>query len=88
MSFMGMSRTKQAAYYAAEWSVYSFMLLAPWKTYLCKGMNGVLQTVEKKPREVILCREFANSVAYLNHVLPKSCRIKFMQWDFHMFSRR
>ena len=47
-----------------------------------------LQTVEKKPREIILCREFANSVAYLNHVLPKSCRIKFTQWDFHMFSRR
>lgn len=48
---------------------------------------NLVKTVEKRPRETILCREFASSVAYLNHVLPKANRIKFIQWDFHMFSR-
>lgn len=48
---------------------------------------NLVKTVEKRPRETILCQEFASSVAHLNHVLPKANRIKFMQWDFHMFSR-
>ncbi|MCO5566520.1 hypothetical protein L7F22_020197 [Adiantum nelumboides] len=49
---------------------------------------NLVKTVEKRPRETILCREFASAVAYLNHILPKADRIKFIQWDFHMFARR
>ncbi|KAI5083930.1 hypothetical protein GOP47_0000099 [Adiantum capillus-veneris] len=49
---------------------------------------NLVKTVEKRPRETILCREFASAVAYLNHALPKAERVKFIQWDFHMFSRR
>ncbi|MCO5589206.1 hypothetical protein L7F22_043172 [Adiantum nelumboides] len=45
-------------------------------------------TVEKRPRETILCREYASAVAYLNHNLPKADRIKFIQLDFHLFLKR
>ncbi|KAH7315454.1 hypothetical protein KP509_21G050400 [Ceratopteris richardii] len=49
---------------------------------------NLVKTVEKKPRESILCQEFETSVAHLNNVLPKDHRIRFLSWDFHMFSRR
>lgn len=49
---------------------------------------NLVKTVEKRPRETILCREYANSVAHLNHNLPKTDRIKFIQLDFHLFLKR
>ncbi|KAH7286660.1 hypothetical protein KP509_32G016700 [Ceratopteris richardii] len=49
---------------------------------------NLVKTVEKRPRETILCREYANAVAYLNHHLPKGDRIKFIQLDFHLFLKR
>lgn len=47
-----------------------------------------LQTKEERPREIILCREFAIAVAHLNHSLPQSDRIRFIQCDMHMFLKR
>ncbi|KAI5061167.1 hypothetical protein GOP47_0023672 [Adiantum capillus-veneris] len=49
---------------------------------------NLVKTVEKRPRETILCREYASAVAYLNHNLPKADRIKFIQLDFHLFLKR
>ncbi|KAI5084664.1 hypothetical protein GOP47_0000833 [Adiantum capillus-veneris] len=48
---------------------------------------NLVKTKEKRPREVILCREFANAVAIINHGLPKNSRMKFIQCDMHMFMR-
>eukprot|EP00249_Psilotum_nudum_P024421 c29179_g3_i1 orf=3-1247(-) len=49
---------------------------------------NLAKTVEKKPRETILCLEFENAVTFLNHVLPKANHVKFIQWDFHLFAKR
>eukprot|EP00250_Pteridium_aquilinum_P012832 c20972_g1_i1 orf=656-3202(-) len=48
---------------------------------------NLVKTVEKRPRETILCQEFASAVDYLNHVLPKENQIKFIEWDFHKVAR-
>lgn len=47
-----------------------------------------LQTVEKRPREMMLRREFANAVGYLNSILPVESRLEFIHWDFHKFAKR
>lgn len=47
---------------------------------------NLVKTMEKRPRETILCHEFSKAVAYLNTTLPKEKRIKFIQWDFHKFA--
>lgn len=48
---------------------------------------NLVKTMEKKPRETVLCHEYANAVTYLNGILPKESRIKFVQWDFHKFAK-
>lgn len=47
-----------------------------------------LQTVEKRPREMMLRREFANAVGYLNQVFPEEHHLRFIHWDFHKFAKR
>lgn len=49
---------------------------------------NLVKTKEERPREIILCREFAIAVAHLNHSLPQSDRIRFIQCDMHMFLKR
>ncbi|KAH9326517.1 hypothetical protein KI387_006695, partial [Taxus chinensis] len=44
-------------------------------------------TVEKRPREMMLRREFANAVGYLNQILLEESRLKFIHWDFHKFAK-
>ncbi|MQM11923.1 hypothetical protein Taro_044835 [Colocasia esculenta] len=44
-------------------------------------------TVEKRPREMMLRREFANAVGYLNQILPKEKHLRFIHWDFHKFAK-
>ncbi|KAH0470107.1 hypothetical protein IEQ34_001665 [Dendrobium chrysotoxum] len=46
-----------------------------------------IQTVEKRPREMMLRREFANAVGYLNQILPEEAHLKFIHWDFHKFAK-
>ncbi|XP_054801536.1 phosphatidylinositol-3-phosphatase SAC1-like [Prosopis cineraria] len=49
---------------------------------------NLIKTFEKRPREMILRREFANAVAYLNLVQPEeNSQIKYIHWDFHKFSK-
>uniref|UniRef100_A0A2P2KSW8 Phosphoinositide phosphatase SAC1 n=2 Tax=Rhizophora mucronata TaxID=61149 RepID=A0A2P2KSW8_RHIMU len=48
---------------------------------------NLIKTVEKRPREMILRREFANAVGYLNSILPEENHLKFIHWDFHKFSK-
>ncbi|KAL0360043.1 UNVERIFIED_CONTAM: Phosphoinositide phosphatase SAC1 [Sesamum radiatum] len=43
---------------------------------------------EKRPREMMLRREFANAVGYLNQILPEENHLKFIHWDFHKFAKR
>lgn len=48
------------------------------------------QTFERHPREMILRREYANAVQYLNktaeaHGLQE---LKYVHWDFHKFVKR
>jgi hypothetical protein len=52
------------------------------------GVGCDLQTVEKRPREMMLRREFANAVGYLNQMYPEERRLKFIHWDFHKFAKR
>ncbi|KAK7835516.1 phosphoinositide phosphatase sac1 [Quercus suber] len=44
-------------------------------------------TVEKRPREMMLRREFANAVGYLNQILSEENHLKFIHWDFHKFAK-
>lgn len=37
---------------------------------------------------MMLRREFANAVGYLNNILPEDSRLKFIHWDFHKFAKR
>ncbi|XP_057846430.2 phosphoinositide phosphatase SAC2 isoform X1 [Cryptomeria japonica] len=42
---------------------------------------------EKKPRESILCAEFAHAVKQINKDLPEDSQLKFIHWDLHKFFR-
>ena len=44
--------------------------------------------MEKRPREMILRREYAIAVQYLNSVLPANEKLTYMHWDFHKFAKR
>ncbi|KAL0927812.1 hypothetical protein M5K25_002023 [Dendrobium thyrsiflorum] len=48
---------------------------------------NLIKTVEKRPREMMLRREFANAVGYLNQILPEEGQLKFIHWDFHKFAK-
>jgi hypothetical protein len=48
---------------------------------------SLIRTVEKRPREMMLRREFANAVGYLNQIFPEESRLKFIHWDFHKFAK-
>lgn len=51
-------------------------------------IHGNMQTVEKRPREMVLRREFANAVGYLNSIFREENHLKFIHWDFHKFAKR
>ncbi|XP_050205895.1 LOW QUALITY PROTEIN: phosphatidylinositol-3-phosphatase SAC1 [Mercurialis annua] len=48
---------------------------------------NLIKTVEKRPREMMLRREFANAVGYLNAILLEENHLKFIHWDFHKFAK-
>ncbi|KAL8482512.1 hypothetical protein ACS0TY_027995 [Phlomoides rotata] len=48
---------------------------------------NLIKTVEKRPREMMLRREFANAVGYLNQILYEDNQLKFIHWDFHKFAK-
>ncbi|KAF3774699.1 Phosphoinositide phosphatase [Nymphaea thermarum] len=48
---------------------------------------NLIKTVEKRPREMMLRREFASAVGYLNQILPEDKHLKFIHWDFHKFAK-
>ncbi|KAG6547526.1 hypothetical protein Mapa_010974 [Marchantia paleacea] len=48
---------------------------------------NLIKTVEKRPREMMLRREFATAVGYLNNILSEESRLKFIHWDFHKFAK-
>ncbi|CAH9129772.1 unnamed protein product [Cuscuta epithymum] len=48
---------------------------------------NLIKTVEKRPREMMLRREFANAVGYLNQILTEERQLKFIHWDFHKFAK-
>ncbi|KAL7156144.1 hypothetical protein ABFS83_03G123100 [Erythranthe nasuta] len=48
---------------------------------------NLIKTVEKRPREMMLRREFANAVGYLNQILSEDNHLKFIHWDFHKFAK-
>ncbi|XP_010535227.1 PREDICTED: phosphoinositide phosphatase SAC1 [Tarenaya hassleriana] len=48
---------------------------------------NLIKTVEKRPREMMLRREFTNAVGYLNSILPEEKHLKFIHWDFHKFAK-
>ncbi|CAN6678690.1 unnamed protein product [Malus baccata var. baccata] len=48
---------------------------------------NLIKTVEKRPREMMLRREFANAVGYLNQIFSEENHLKFIHWDFHKFAK-
>ncbi|KAG2691267.1 hypothetical protein I3843_08G002100 [Carya illinoinensis] len=48
---------------------------------------NLIKTVEKRPREMMLRREFANAVGYLNQILSEENHLRFIHWDFHKFAK-
>ncbi|XP_044510493.1 phosphatidylinositol-3-phosphatase SAC1 isoform X7 [Mangifera indica] len=48
---------------------------------------NLIKTVEKRPREMMLRREFAHAVGYLNTILPEENQVRFIHWDFHKFAK-
>ncbi|KAK9099603.1 hypothetical protein Syun_026648 [Stephania yunnanensis] len=49
---------------------------------------NLIKTREKKPRESILCAEFAKVIDFINQSLSVKNRLKFVHWDLHKHSRR
>ncbi|KAL9376592.1 hypothetical protein Peur_030712 [Populus x canadensis] len=48
---------------------------------------NLIKTQEKKPRESILCAEFANAIDHINKNLSEENRLRFLHWDLHKHSR-
>ncbi|KAJ0025747.1 hypothetical protein Pint_07073 [Pistacia integerrima] len=48
---------------------------------------NLIKTVEKRPREMMLRREFADAVGYLNTIIPEENQVRFIHWDFHKFAK-
>ncbi|XP_022152421.1 phosphoinositide phosphatase SAC1 isoform X2 [Momordica charantia] len=48
---------------------------------------NLIKTVEKRPREMMLRREFASAVGYLNQILSEENHLQFIHWDFHKFAK-
>ncbi|XP_075520214.1 phosphoinositide phosphatase SAC2 [Primulina tabacum] len=48
---------------------------------------NLIKTREKKPRESILCAEFAYAIEVLNKDLTPESRLKFLHWDLNKYSR-
>lgn len=48
---------------------------------------NLIKTVEKRPREMMLRREFTNAVGYLNQILSEENHLRFIHWDFHKFAK-
>ncbi|GLT64543.1 hypothetical protein SLA2020_370290 [Shorea laevis] len=48
---------------------------------------NLIKQVEKRPREMMLRREFATAVGYLNTILSEENRVQFIHWDFHKFAK-
>ncbi|KAL2652583.1 hypothetical protein R1flu_020711 [Riccia fluitans] len=48
---------------------------------------NLIKTAEKRPREMMLRREFANAVGYLNTILAEESRLNYIHWDFHKFNK-
>ncbi|KAK2978546.1 hypothetical protein RJ640_009505 [Escallonia rubra] len=48
---------------------------------------NLIKTVEKRPREMMLRREFTSAVGYLNQILSEENQLKFIHWDFHKFAK-
>ncbi|PON85051.1 SAC domain containing protein [Trema orientale] len=48
---------------------------------------NLIKTVEKRPREMMLRREYANAVGYLNQSLSQENHVRFIHWDFHKFAK-
>ncbi|BAU01596.1 hypothetical protein VIGAN_11086200 [Vigna angularis var. angularis] len=55
--------------------------------FLVAHLKDEMQTVEKRPREMMLRREFASAVGYLNQILPVENHLRFIHWDFHKFAK-
>ncbi|XP_047080480.1 phosphatidylinositol-3-phosphatase SAC1-like [Lolium rigidum] len=48
---------------------------------------NLIKTVEKRPREMMLRREFSKAVEYLNQNVPEERKLRFIHWDFHKFAK-
>lgn len=48
---------------------------------------NLIKTVEKRPREMMLRREFASAVTYLNEIFSEEKYLTFIHWDFHKFAK-
>ncbi|XP_011003983.1 PREDICTED: phosphoinositide phosphatase SAC1-like isoform X1 [Populus euphratica] len=48
---------------------------------------NLIKTVEKRPREMMLRREFTNAVGYLNTIFPEEKQLQFIHWDYHKFAK-
>ncbi|KHN32474.1 Polyphosphoinositide phosphatase [Glycine soja] len=54
---------------------------------LIKVIPHIKILIEKRPQEMMLRREFANVVGYLNQILPVENHLRFIHWDFHKFAK-
>ncbi|KAG8046307.1 hypothetical protein GUJ93_ZPchr0008g12781 [Zizania palustris] len=48
---------------------------------------NLIKTVEKRPREMMLRREYFNAVGYLNQNVPEEKKLRLIHWDFHKFAK-
>uniref|UniRef100_A0A1J3GL11 Phosphoinositide phosphatase SAC3 n=1 Tax=Noccaea caerulescens TaxID=107243 RepID=A0A1J3GL11_NOCCA len=49
---------------------------------------NLIKTKEKRPRESILRREFANAIDFINKDLSEENRLRFLHWDLHKHFQR
>uniref|UniRef100_A0A0E0PXN5 SAC domain-containing protein n=1 Tax=Oryza rufipogon TaxID=4529 RepID=A0A0E0PXN5_ORYRU len=50
-------------------------------------LSLILLIFEKRPREMMLRREYFNAVGYLNQNVPEEKKLRFIHWDFHKFAK-
>lgn len=49
---------------------------------------NLIKTIEKRPREMILRRELASAINYINEYLEENGRVELINWDLARFAKR
>ena len=49
---------------------------------------NLIKAIEKRPREMILRRELASAINYINEYLERNDQVELINWDLTRFAKR